>query len=158
MSLVGVGSHPGEKGTSVLVCANCGEEIPHCEATGWGRSGWSCNKWTSNYKRQSELNRKSAAVNKWWVAMEAQARKEWFLEQKALNPDKWARKVICWQSTVDKKADEDMKHDVNDNITEETFVLEQMQMGLTRPDAETKWEELIADDSVAKEWHAGTRQ
>ena len=31
-------------------------------------------------------------------------------------------------------------------------------MGLTRPDAETKWDELIADDTVAKEWHAGTRQ
>ena len=42
MPLVGVGSTPGEEGTSVIVCANCNEEIPHSLATGWGRSGWSC--------------------------------------------------------------------------------------------------------------------
>ena len=158
MSLVGVGSNPGEEGTSVLVCTNCEEEIPHCDATSWGRSSWSCKKCKSNYNRQSERNRKSVAVKKWWVAMESQARKEWFIEHKSLNPDKWASKVTCRQSTIDRKADEDSKHDVNDNITKETFVLEQMHMGLMRPDAETKWDELIADDTVAKEWHAGTRQ
>ena len=57
--------------------------------------------------------------------MEAQARTEWFIEQKALNPDKWARKMTCRQSTIDKVADEHMKHDLNDCITKETFVLEQ---------------------------------
>ena len=90
--------------------------------------------------------------------MEAQARTEWFIEQKALNPNKWARKMTCRQSTIDKVADEHMKHDLNDCITKETFVLEQMQLGSTKPDAETKWDEIIADDTVTKEWHAGTRQ
>ena len=31
-------------------------------------------------------------------------------------------------------------------------------MGSTKPDAETKWDEIIEDDTVTKEWHAGTRQ
>ena len=66
--------------------------------------------------------------------------------------------MTCRQSSIDKIADEDMKHDLNGCITKETFVLEQMQMGSTKPDAETKWDEIIADDTVTKEWHAGTRQ
>ena len=75
-----------------------------------------------------------------------------------LNPDKWKKKVTAEAQQKDVKADEDMKHDVNDGICKHDFCLEQCILGLTLAEAENKWEDALADDTVEKEWHAGSRQ
>ena len=158
MSLVNVGSTPGESGAVSISCFNCKDEISHCEATSWGSSSWSCKKCKSNYNRQMERNRKDLKLKKWWQAMEPEAKEEWFREQKILNPEKNKRKVTCSSSIKDIKADEDMKHDVNDGIPKSDFCLELCVMGLSMPHAEKKWEEAIADDNVEKEWHKESQQ
>ena len=90
--------------------------------------------------------------------MEGPAKAEWFREQKALNPEKFKKKVTSSSQQKDVKADEDMKHDVVDGQCKTDFCMEHCVMGLTLPEAEKKWEEALADDSVEKEWHQGSRQ
>ena len=61
---------------------------------------------------------------------------------------------------MDEKADEEMKHDVNDTITEEQWVLEQMQLKKceTFAGGQVLWKTVMADDSYMKEWHVASQQ
>ena len=75
-----------------------------------------------------------------------------------MNPETWKQKEAAKSRVTDKKVDEDMKHDIVDNITKETFVVENMMMGCTKPEAEAKWEGALMDEANGKEWHEGSRQ
>ena len=81
------------------------------------------------------------------------------MEQKVRNPEKWKiKKVLSRSEQVDEKADEEMKHDVNDTITEEQWVLEQMQLKKceTYEEGQKLW--ATADDSYLKGWHVASQQ
>ena len=129
MPLISVGAFPGQEAASTLQCANCNEEIHVADVTSWSSSAWSCKRCRNNYNRQLERNRKCGKLKKWWQGLSPEQKKKWFSEQKLLNPDKWKNKEYAKHEQMDEKAEEDMKHDINDSITQETFVRESMQMG-----------------------------
>ena len=93
--------------------------------------------------------------------MSTAQKRDWFVEQKVLNPDKWAKKKYTAVSEqVDEQTDEQSKHDVLDSITEEQFIMEQLSLKKCEDVAggQKLWSEALADDSYTSEWHKATQQ
>ena len=90
-----------------------------------------------------------------------QQKTDCFVEQKVLNPEKWKKKQSASRAEqVDEKADESTNYDLYDSITEDMFILQQMQLKKCEnyEEGQALWKEVLADDLFSKEWHQASQQ